>query len=143
MEQDSKQNQKYLAIVKQKQEVIIRRLIDLNKIQPEEFDMEATEELLQKIAYFDEDTNDDARNVNDPNNKFNVKNYEYNDHDSADSFDSNFADTDVGNVDLPGQTSGYLPKMRKRHELTIVPADPIMVESTAPNWRMEPIEKQL
>ena len=73
----------------------------MNKIKPEEFDESATEELLQRIAKVDEDTTDDARNINDENNKYNVKNYEYNDNDSVDSFDSNFANTDVGNIEIP------------------------------------------
>ena len=32
----------------------------------------------------------------DPDNNYNVRNYEYLDNDSLDSFDSNFADTDLG-----------------------------------------------
>ena len=143
MEHDSKQNEKFLAIVKSKQEHIIKRLVELNKLKPEEFDEAATEELLQRIAKVDEDTTDDARNIMDEKNKYNVRNYEYNDHDSVDSFDSDFAETDLGNVDIPANSNGYLPAMRGRNELTIVPEDPVMKESRAPNWRMEPIEKTL
>ena len=143
MEHDSRQNEKFLAIVKSKQEHIIKRLVELNKLKPEEFDEAATEELLQRIAKVDEDTTDDARNIMDEKNKYNVRNYEYNDHDSVDSFDSDFAETDLGNVDIPANSNGYLPAMRGRNELTIVPEDPVMKESRAPNWRMEPIEKTL
>ena len=77
----------------------------MNKIKPEEFDESATEELLQRIAKVDEDTTDDARNINDENNKYNVRNYEYNDNDSVDSFDSNFVNTDVGNIDIPASNA--------------------------------------
>ena len=123
--------------------MIIRRLKDLNKIKPEEYDENATEEILKQLEQFDENVNDNARNINDPNNKFNVRNYEYNDNDSADSFDSNFAETDVGLIEIAEKDmkGDYLPKMRKQYEITIVPEDAVMKESTAPNWRMEPIEK--
>ena len=88
VEKDSRQNEKYLSIVKQKQEVIIRKLIELKKVKPDDFDEAASEELIQKLAKMDEDSNDDARNIMDPSNKFNVANYEYNDNVSVDSFDS-------------------------------------------------------
>ena len=143
MEKDSKQNEKYLAIVKSKQEHIVKKLIELNKIKPEEFDEKATEELLQRIAKVDEDTTDDARNINDENNKYNVRNYEYNDNDTVDSFDSDYANTDLGNIEIPADNANYLPKTRKRHELTIVPEEAIMKDSRAPNWRNEPIMKTL
>lgn len=92
----------------------------------------------------DEDAVGDLRNNKESKNQYMLRDYEYNEHDSVDSFDSKFADTDLGTIEVPIQNADdYLPKTRRRHELTIVPEDAIMKESRAPNWRMEPIEKRL
>ena len=47
----------------------------------------------------------------------------------------------MGKIEIPDKNQDYLPKMRRRHELTIVPLDVVMKESRAPNQRMEPVEK--
>ena len=52
---ESKQNQKYLAIVKAKQDIIIRKLRDLNKFDEEDWDEEATDKLHKLIAKMEEE----------------------------------------------------------------------------------------
>ena len=72
-------------------------------------------------------------------------NHEYNDQDSVDSFDSAFKNTDLGNIEIDEEMArgDYLPKLRKRQDLTIVPEEPIMKRAAAPNQRMETIAGNL
>ena len=72
-------------------------------------------------------------------------NYEYNEDESVDSFDSDFKNTDVGDIYIdPQELKGdYLPKLRTRHELTIVPEEIIMKKAAAPNQRLETIAANL
>ena len=91
-----------MNIIKQKQQIIIRRLKELKKLQDDEFeaDEKATEEIIQRLINFELAENEDASNINNVNNKFNVMNYEYADNESVDSFDSDFKNTNLGNVEL-------------------------------------------
>lgn len=59
---------------------------------------------------------------------FNVMKHEYNDEDSVDSFDSGYKNTNVGNIEIdPKKMKGdYLPDLRKKNELTLVPIEPVM-----------------
>ena len=47
---------------------------------------------------------------------------------------------DLGQIELDGiSTRGkYLPKLRDKHDITIVPKDQIMRRNKAPNSRLEP-----
>lgn len=112
-----------MAIVKAKQDIIVRRLKDLNRLDEEEWDEEATAKLTALIAKMDEDE------VKGAGKSYNTKDYEYNnDTESIDSFDSGFQNTDLGIIAIdPGHLDGeYLPKLRKPAELTVVPIEPIM-----------------
>ena len=147
IERESKQNEMYLNIIKQKQQIIIRRLKELKKIQDDELeaDEKATEEIIQRLIAFEQAQNEDASNINNVNNKFNVMNYEYADNESVDSFDSDFKNTNLGNVELKEEDlkGDYLPKLRSRHELSIVPQDIVMTKAQAPNSRLETIASNL
>ena len=60
---------------------------------------------------------------------------------SLDSQESNWMRyPDLGQVELDGiQSKGkYLPKLRDKHDITIVPKDQVMRRNKAPNSRLEP-----
>ena len=92
--------------------MIIRRLKETNKVELADYDENAVEEVLQQLDAFDNAQNEDASNINSKDNKYNVRNYEYVDDDSVDSFDSDFKNTDVGKVDLDPKAADYLPALR-------------------------------
>ena len=119
---ESKQNEKYLGIVKSKQEVIVRRLKELNQFNIEDWDEATTEKLILKIEKLEEDE------IRGDGRGYNTLDHEYNDTESIDSFDSGFQNTDLGIIDdIKHQVAGeYLPKLRKRNELTVVPIETIM-----------------
>ena len=63
------------------------------------------------------------------------------DGESADSQESDWMRyPDLGNLELAGSTveGKYLPKIRGKHEISIVPRDQIMRKNIAPNKRLEP-----
>ena len=67
------------------------------------------------------------------------------DSDSVDSFDSKYADTKLGIFEVDEQQikGEYLPKLRKRNDMTLVPIESIMKKASAPNQRCETINNML
>ena len=99
---------------------------------------------MRRIAEMDDAEELEARRAGSGLNKHAVMNYEYADEESVDSFDSDFKNTDLGVVNIDEKQMGeYLPKLRKRQELTIVPEEIVMKIARAPNERMETIAGNL
>ena len=53
MVKESAQNERYLAIIMQKQEIIVRRLIELERVKPEDFDESADIAIREQIAHLE------------------------------------------------------------------------------------------
>ena len=100
----------------------MRRLKELNQFDIEDWDETTTERLILQIEKLEEEENrGDGKG-------YNTLDHEYNDTESIDSFDSGFQQTDLGIIDdVKHQVVGeYLPKLRERNELTVVPIETIM-----------------
>ena len=107
---------------------------ELEKIKQDDFDPAETEELLALVEKMENEQDLDPKLA-----AYEKARNEDNSEQSVDSFDSKYKDTDLGVFELePDDMKGeYLPKLRKRTDLTTVPIEAIMKRSEAPNSRLE------
>ena len=136
LHKESQQNEKYTSILRQKLDIIIRRLKELNKIEEDEFDDEETEKLIEKIEQMEHEEDVDPKQA-----CYEKAQDQEDGNESVDSFDSKYKDTKLGvfevnEEDIQGE---YLPKLRKRNDMTVVPVESIMRGRAAPNERLETI----
>ena len=95
---ETRQNEHSLSIIKQKQDIVMRRLKELDKLKPEDFNEEETERLLDMLEELEQE---EARGETEfDKNQTSVMQHEYNEEESVDSFDSDYKNTNLGLIDV-------------------------------------------